>query len=132
MTIAATRNQRRQLERDNEKYPLVLKDIPRSQWPDPLSKHMRVLRSRNFLVQIFQAPEPAVVRLSVCRTSIGNNGRWLDGISWDELHQIKRECGYGDWDAVEVYPADKDVVNVANMRHLWIMADPLGFSWRKA
>lgn len=131
MTIAATRNQRRQLERDNEKYPLVLKDIPRSQWPDPLSKHMRVLRSRNFLVQIFHAPAPAVVRLSVCRTSIAGD-RWKDGITWDELQQIKRECGYGDWDAVEVYPADENVVNVANMRHLWIMAEPLEFAWRKS
>lgn len=131
MTIVTTRNQRRQLERDNEKYPLVLKDIPRSQWPDPLSKHMRVLRSRNFLVQIFHAPAPAVVRLSVCRTSIAGD-RWKDGITWDELQQIKRECGYGDADAVEVYPSDVDVVNVANMRHLWIMAEPLQFSWRKA
>lgn len=131
MTIATTRNQRRQLERDNEKYPLVLKDIPRSQWPDPLSKHMRVLRSRNFLVQIFHAPAPAVVRLSVCRTSIAGD-RWKDGITWDELQQIKHECGYGDWDAVEVYPADENVVNVANMRHLWIMAEPLEFAWRKS
>lgn len=131
MTIVSTRNQRRQLERDNEKYPLVLKDIPRSQWPDPLSKHMRVLRSRNFLVQIFHAPAPAVVRLSVCRTSIAGD-RWKDGITWDELQQIKHECGYGEWDAVEVYPADENVVNVSNMRHLWIMAEPLEFSWRKA
>lgn len=131
MTIVTTRNQRRQLERDNEKYPLVLKDIPRSQWPDPLSKHMRVLRSRNFLVQIFHAPAPAVVRLSVCRTSIAGD-RWKDGITWDELQQIKHECGYGEWDAVEVYPADENVVNVANMRHLWIMAEPLEFAWRKS
>lgn len=132
MTIATSRNQRRMLEKENAALPLTLQEVPRSLWPIHSRSIWRVLRSRNFLVQEYQAPAPAKVRLSVCRTSIGNNGRWLDGISWDELQQIKRECGYGDADAVEVYPADEDVVNVANMRHLWIMAEPLKFSWRKA
>jgi len=73
---------------------------------------------------------PAVVRLSVCRTSL-NGERWQDGISWDDLQRLKRECGYGNADAIEVFPADADVVNVANMRHLWIMAEPIECAWRK-
>jgi hypothetical protein len=33
-------------------------------------------------------------------------------------------------DAVEVYPPAGDVVNVANMRHLWVLRDRLPFAWR--
>lgn len=132
MTLTTSRNQRRLLEKENAALPMGLQEVPRSLWPIHSGSIRRVFRSRHFLVQEYIAPAPAKVRLSVCRTSIGDNGRWVDGISWDELQQIKRECGYGDADAVEVYPSDDNVVNVANMRHLWIMAEPLQFSWRKA
>lgn len=91
---------------------------------------LRVLRSRDFLVQEFAANAPAKVRLSVCRTTLYGD-RWQDGITWDDLQQIKRECGYGDADAIEVFPADADVVNVANMRHLWVMSEPVACAWRK-
>ena len=34
---------------------------------------------------------------------------------------------------MECYPADRDVVNVANMRHLWLLHDlVLPFFWREA
>ena len=33
--------------------------------------------------------------------------------------------------AVEVFPADDQVVNVANMRHLWVLPEPLPFAWEK-
>jgi hypothetical protein len=54
----------------------------------------------------------------------------LDNIPWDDLQRLKTECGYGMFDAVEIYPNKRYEVNVANMRHLWIMADPLSFAWR--
>ena len=44
-----------------------------------------------------------------------------DGIGWDELQKIKSECGFGSFDAVELYPADKDVVNTGNWRHLYVL-----------
>lgn len=131
MGISTTRAQRRQLERDNAKLPTALCEVPREQWPAArATTQLRVLRSRDFLVQEFAANAPAVVRLSVCRTSLDGD-RWQDGISWDELQRLKRECGYGCSDAIEVFPADVDVVNVANMRHLWIMAEPIACAWRK-
>lgn len=131
MTIQTTRAQRRQLERENARYPTALKIVPREDWPNPAAPQLRVLRSRDFLVQEFAADSPAAVRLSVCRTSLAGD-RWQDGITWDELQRLKRECGYGDRDAIEVFPADVDVVNVANMRHLWVMAEPVPCAWRKA
>lgn len=131
MTISATRAQRRQLERDNANQPNTLQEIPRWQWPNPNAPQLRVLRSRDFLVQEFAADAPAVVRLSVCRTTIVGN-RWQDGITWDELQRLKHECGYANRDAVEVFPADIDMVNVANMRHLWVMAESVPFAWRKS
>jgi hypothetical protein len=89
--------------------------------------------SREFLVQVY-APRPTegqlpVCRLSICRVTAGSDGRWEDGISWDELQRAKREIGRGDAYAVEVYPRDRDVVNVANLRHLWLFDEPLDIGW---
>lgn len=128
--IQTTREQRRALERANAKLSTVLEMVPHSEWPSYPAKLIEVWRSRNFLVQVFKEGQD-VTRLSICRTKVNTSaGRWEEGISWEELQQLKRECGYGGLDAVEVYPADRDVVNVANMRHLWIMAEPLPFAWR--
>ena len=126
-----TRAQRRQLERNNAKLPEHLQSIPRDQWPaNAPPTIMRVFRSRDFLVQEYEPPSAHVIALlSICRTSISGN-RWKDGITWDELQRIKNEVGYGDADAVEIYPADDDVVNVANMRHLWVLASRIPFAWR--
>lgn len=133
MTITTTREQRRQLERDNAKRPTCLQEIPRSEWPpmpEGRSTLIRVFRSRDFLVQEFAGSGPVLVRLSINRTTL-QSGRWVDGVSWDELQSLKTEVGYGDLDALEVYPAAVDVVNVANVRHLWVMAEPVPFAWRR-
>jgi hypothetical protein len=128
-----TREQRRELERTNARMPLVLTRVAESQWPDS-SAHMsppamEVWRSRDFLVQVFRERHN-LERLSVSRTALSGDKRWVDGITWDELQRLKRECGRGHLDAVEVFPADRDVVNVANMRHLWVFDQPLDFKWR--
>ncbi len=128
---ATSREERRQLQRDNAKLPLTLQEIPRSSWPDPNSPQISVWRSRHFLVQVFPANPPAVARLSINRTTMGTAGvRWQDGIAWEEMQRLKKECGYGDMDAVEVFPAEADVVNAANMRHLWVLQEKLPFAWR--
>jgi hypothetical protein len=83
-------------------------------------------------VQEYAEAAPVLVRLSVLRTTLDPKvGRWVDGITWDELQSIKAQCGYGQHDALELYPIDSDVVNVANLRHLWVMASPVSFAWRK-
>jgi len=132
VSITASRSQRRQFERDNAKQPIELRKLPRELWAsNPPPQLETVFRSRDFLVQVFTESGGAIARLSVCRTELSGD-RWKDGIEWEELQRIKRECGYGNRDAVEVFPSDADVVNVANMRHLWILEAPASFAWRKA
>lgn len=123
---------RRELAIANAKQLPVLKKIPREEWPsqaDP--KRIEVWRSNKFLAQVFRE-EGEVLRVSVCRAAINSEGsRWEDGISWEELQQVKREIGRGDKWAVEIYPADIDTVNVANMRHLWLLSEAPAFAWRR-
>lgn len=126
----ASRAQRRQLKRDNAQQPTFLREVPREQWPTMAAPPLRVLRSRDFLVQEYAATPPASVRLSVCRTTLSGD-RWQDGITWDDLQRLKRECGYGNADAIEIFPSDTDIVNVANMRHLWVMLEPVVCAWRQ-
>lgn len=129
--MITTRAQRRQLARDNSKQSAVLQEVRRSEWPNNQEcTLLRVFRSRDFLVQEFAEESTAVVRLSICRTSITGN-RWDDGISWEDLQSLKSQCGYGDYDAIEIFPADRDVVNVANMRHLWVMKEKIQCAWRR-
>ena len=135
MSIITTRAERRELARQNAKMPRELRLVPCEEWPLELqrSRINRVWRSRDFLVQEYAEDEPVLVRLSVLRTTLDPKlGRWVDGITWDELQAIKSEIGYGSHDALELYPADQDVVNVANLRHLWVMRELATFAWRAA
>lgn len=133
------RAERRALERENAK--LLAKqgnafaEIPGEDWPDEVrnavNRPNRVFRSAHFLVQVFPAPEPAFLRLSVLRTSMKEQShRWADGITWDELQDVKDRLGLAKFEAVEIYPRAVDVVNVANIRHLWVLKGLLPFTWR--
>lgn len=134
MDVSPTRRQRRALETDNKKWPETLVRIPREEWPPSRLPSQdlpsEAWRSRRFLIQIFYFPD-GTERMSVCRTS-HNGDSWEENITWDELQCLKRECGRGHKDAMEIYPSDVDVVNVANMRHLFITTEPIKFAWRKA
>ncbi len=128
--ITATRAQRRALEAENKKLPTNLVDVPSSSWPEYRPRSLiRVWRSSRFLVQQHVATHPALFRLSIARTKL-NGGRWEDGISWDELQDIKNEIGFRDFCAVEIFPPEDDKVDVANMRHLWILEKSPEFVWR--
>lgn len=129
MSITTTREQRREMARESAKWPMVLKEIPRSEWPHPDGLQLRVLRSHEYLVQEFDGTGPVLVRLSVNITSM-DGARWADGIPWEDLQRLKAEAGYALHDAVEVFPSVLDVVNVANIRHLWVMREKLPFAWR--
>lgn len=124
---------KRYLEHSNKAQSDTLQPIPSTSWPETRPSGLtQVWRSRNYLVQVYETGFPGVLRLTVCRTQINfDTGRWTDKIPWDDLQRLKRECGYGDQDALEVYPSDQDIVNVANHRHLWVMPEKVPFAWRK-
>lgn len=126
------RKDRRALEAQSRTYPVNLVQIPKGDWPPsslPEDKRpSEAWRSREFLVSVYYK-ENGVERLSVNRTS-HNGESWEEGISWDDLQRLKSECGRGDRDAVEIYPADKDLVNVANMRHIFVLPEPFHLTWR--
>lgn len=129
-----SRNERRAVRKELVKraraYPEQLEVVPESEWPAmrPGGEPPYALwRSRAFLVQGYQ--EPYCVRLTVVRVTMGADLQWQDGITWDELQQVKREAGYGDYYAVEVYPREKDVVCDCKMRHLWVLPNPLPIGW---
>ncbi|MEB0009337.1 hypothetical protein QN375_05995 [Pseudomonas sp. MH9.2] len=128
--MTPTRNQRRLMDKQNAQHPQVLQQVPMRSWPTQPKDLAEVWRSRDFLVQIYTAPD-GYQRLSVNRTT-HNGDRWVDQVTWDELMRLKRECGRGDLDALEVFPADRDIVNVANMRHLFFPPTPLSFKWKSA
>ena len=94
-------------------------------------KPQQVWESRNYLAMVHsdeQKDGTFITRISIIRTELQNDGRWKDGITWDELLRIKSEIGFGDLWAVECFPPDADVVNVANVSHLWIVPAP-NFGW---
>lgn len=125
---------KRYLDRENRKWPETLTPAPMDQWPQPQENERipkAVFRSRDYLVQVFDEMN-GLVRISANRTRIAADGNWSDGLTWDELQQIKSEVGYADKDAVEVYPHQMDIVNIYNMRHLWVFPQPLFFAWRAA
>jgi len=117
-----------------KKRPVVMTEIPREHWPDLTDNTERfaVFHSRRFLAQVFLAPVTYGVicrRVSVCRVTLQADGHWEENIEWEDLMLVKREIGYGDWYAVEVYPRDQDIVNVCNLRHLWVFEQPLPIGW---
>ncbi|WP_419827695.1 DUF7694 domain-containing protein [Sphingomonas sp.] len=129
--------QLREMRRLNMSYPAHLTPVPRAEWPrDPAefqggAPRVGLYRSRTHLVQVFAEPG-GVLRLSVNRTEWDERRRrFREDISWDDLQRLKAEVGYPDCAAVEVYPPAMRVVNVANMRHLWVLPDAaiLPFMW---
>ena len=119
-----------------KKRPAVLTPVPMDQWPPAMRLSdlcpVKVFESRQYLVQVFEEGVhygSICMRLSVLRVTLQDGGRWDDGITWDELMQVKRDVGYGDCYAIEVYPADQHIVNVANLRHLWVLDKPLTIGW---
>ena len=121
------------IEKKNRSYPIRLARVPRSEWPEVpegVTPPKSVMRSREFLVLFY--PEPnGILRLSIKRTNFDpETGLWDDDISWDDLQLLKHEAGFQDRPAVEIFPPNRDVVNVASMRHLWVLPEDPAFMWR--
>ncbi len=125
------RHDRRKHNAEMRKLPRDLTPVAEEDWPKKTDKIVRIAvwRSRDYLVQVFEEPDD-MLRVSMCRTTVRGDSRWDDGLSWDEMQRIKREIRLGDSWAVEIFPADEHIVNVANMRHLWVSQTAPAFGWR--
>jgi hypothetical protein len=112
-----------------------LVQVPKDEWPHQLidSKGLqRVWRSREFLVQ--EHLENGYIRLSIIDVreikAFGKQEyRYGSDITWDDLQKIKAKVGYGDRCAVEIFPPDQLLVNIQNIRHLWILDEVPPYCW---
>lgn len=89
---------------------------------------VRAWRSKGFFAAEYHQGDD--IRITINRTEIDNRGQWLDGITWDDIQRIKSEIGYDHLWAVEVFPPDDELVDVANMRHIFLCQKP-DFAWAK-
>ncbi len=129
--LKPSKEQVRFLRAENRKYGDGLVFIHPADWPPTLKaaaksaiiKPVGVWRSRHFTVQAFEEKK-GIRRITVNRSDVDRDGEWKDGISWDELQHIKEVLFPGQV-AIEVFPPAKDVVNVSNMRHLWVMPEAI-------
>lgn len=89
---------------------------------------IKAWRSKKYIAMLYRtvsAQYPGMLRLTVQSSRLRADGKYDDGLTWDELHKIKAAVGFMDWYAVEIYPPIVDVVNDCNMRHLWLLPEPL-------
>jgi hypothetical protein len=118
---------------DKMQFGEALSPVPQGLWPAVRPAGLiEVWRSRKYLMQVYETGFPETLRLTICRAQndFDEEGR-SNRIPWDDLQQLKRACGRGHLDALEVYPADEDLVTVTNHRHLWVMPHKVPFAWRK-
>lgn len=113
--------------------PATLTKVPPSQWPkcEGTAVVVEVWRSRKFLVVLYDERYSGPLRMTVNRAELNKSGKWVAEITWDELMRCKREIGRGEQWAVELFPPEAEVVNVANMRHLWLLDAAPDYGWRK-
>jgi hypothetical protein len=123
--------------RQQKALPVTLTPVREDVWPDihgMSKKPIAVWQSREFLVQLYDEKAfngIAVNRATICRVTVETNNDWTANIKWEDIQKIKTDIGFGNWYALEIYPRNCDVVNVANMRHLWMLAAPLNIGWFK-
>lgn len=108
----------------------------RSMTPLDLPAHapadlLRMWGSRDYLATLWLDPT-GYQRLSINSTMFNaRSGRWDDGLTWDELMTVKNQCGFGGQWSVEVYPPSAQAVDVAAMRHLWLLDHQPPYSWTR-
>lgn len=124
-------SRRRNLLRYIASLPQELEEIDLADYAVLPAHLVRAWRSRRFTVQLYEEPNGA--RLSVQRSTDSDPVRVAGRekpLTWDELMEAKREAGFGDRWAVEIYPPDIQVVNVCPVRHLWLLDTAPDYGWR--
>ncbi|HYX39940.1 MAG TPA: hypothetical protein VE954_43140 [Oligoflexus sp.] len=75
--------------------------------------------SRSYLVQIFHLNSQWECIAIIRNAFDGHFTRYLDGITWDKIQELKAQCGRGEFEAMELFPADADVQDVSH-RYIWV------------
>lgn len=122
------RQQRRALEKAKRMliatYPDELTRVAENDPNMPYTSHPQdldsVWRSKKYTVMVWNVP--AGTKLTISRNEWDSHTRrYKDEITWDEIMDIKRSVGMGERNAIEFYPPDSEVINIANVRHIWIL-----------
>jgi c-di-GMP-related signal transduction protein len=114
------------------KSPFDFEEILKIDWPYLQKNLVKCFESTKFFVQIYD--DRTFTRITVSKIkNLAKCGRpvWEDGITWDDLQEIKNIMGYFDQWCVECYPPTDEVENVANMRHLWVLKEVPEFGWKR-
>jgi hypothetical protein len=127
------RKLQQELQNKNQEVGSKINPVPKEEWPQNLLfKPLRVWRSREFLVQEYIENNHIRISVTDARKVHGfgkEDFKFGKAITWDELQWIKRQIGYGDRCAVEIFPPDHLIINVRNMRHLWILPEVPAYCW---
>ena len=113
--------------------PDTLKEVPRSQWPYENKDCLHVYKNANTVIQVLDNKAPATANtpwegtllVSIKHTRAKNPKQYAKGshdieITWDDLYAVKKHL-WPNQIALEIHPPTADLVNVANMRWLWIL-----------
>lgn len=128
--LELNREQRRALAKAKQKliagYPEKLTLVSPNDLDLPYSSHpqdiLEIWRSKKYLVIVWKVP--AGKKLSISRQEWDSKERrYKDGITWDEIMEIKHDIGMGNKTGIEFFPADDEVINLGNVRHIWIVPD---------
>lgn len=92
--------------------------LPPQEWPTTASPHgLRRVHKSDALI-VMECARPGNLTLLMIQRLDAR-----DGLTWDDLQWVKGALGYGDREALEMYPREDLVVNVANIRHLWMLPE---------
>lgn len=100
------------------------REVPRAEWwvsDVPRPDRLTAYHNQDFIVQSFQVAG-GIIRLAINRNQrILSPWVWQDGIAWSQIRAIKQSLGYGDKCGVEIYPPEQHILNIVNVRHLWLL-----------
>ncbi len=100
-------------------------DLPRGTGGGGWNQEVRAAH-RNAVFAVLDRPLPGGVRHLAISSLSGNRPTW-----W-EAQRIKNEIAGDAATAVEVYPPQGEVVDEADMYHLWVLPEGLSFSLFRA
>ncbi len=114
--------------------PFDFEEITEDRWINTPPGLFKAYQSKRFFVQVALDRQSACIRITVNKVkNVGTEKypMWEQGISWDDLQAIKNAIGYSHYWCVECYPPREETVNVANMRHLWVLDYIPEFGWKQ-